>query len=91
MTNIKRWGYLIYLIIVYKVFYIEDNKCNGWFMKKNPITMIIIAPLLIPFFMMFGVLIYWDWVTNYNFKWIEGEKRKLTLKEKIIIKYTLIK
>lgn len=87
----RHWLYFAYLTIVYKVFYFRDEQREGWFVKKNPITMLLIAPIMIPFFMLNGILLYWDWATNYYFHWVEGKKRKLTFKEKLAIKYKLIK
>lgn len=91
IANVRHWLYFAYLTITYRVFHLRDNEHNGWFVKKNPITMLLIAPILLPFFMLYGILLYWDWATNYYFNWIEGEKRKLSFREKLAIKYRLVK
>lgn len=85
-NSISRFIYILYLMVTYKVFYLKDGTYNGWFIKKNPITMIIIAPFLIPFYMLFGIIEYYVWATDFRYQWIEGEEKKLTWKEKMNIK-----
>ena len=86
VAAVRRWLYIAYLTITYKVFHLKDEEHNGWFIKKRPITMIIIAPILIPFYMLYGIVIYWAWATNWYYRWVEGEKQKLTCKQKLNIK-----
>jgi len=87
MINIKLWIYLTYLFFAYSVFYRTDN--NGWFIKKRLWLFIILAPVLIPFFMIYGIVMYYEWITTYKMCWLGDEKRKLSFKEKIAIKYQL--
>lgn len=89
MTLKKNWLLTIYLTIVYKTFHLKDGVHNGWFIKKNPITMIFISPILLPFFMLYGIVHYYKWSTNYYFHWVEGEKRNLSFKDKLSLKYKL--
>ena len=88
--SVRHWLYLAVLTVGYKVFHLKDNEHNGWFIKKNPITMIVIAPIVLPFFMIYGIFLYWNWATNWYYHWIDGEKRKLSFKEKLIIKDRLV-
>lgn len=88
---VKHWLYFAYLTITYRVFHLNDEEHNGWFIKKNPITMLLIAPILLPFFMLYGIVMYWNWATNWYYAWIEGEKRRLSFKEKLAIKHQLHK
>lgn len=89
--NIRRLLIIIYLTITFKVFHIKDENRDGWFIKKRPIVVILAAPILIPFFMLHGVITYISWALNFDYKWIEGEKKKLTFKEKTMIKQRLSK
>jgi len=88
---VRRWLYIAYLTIIYKVFHLKDEEHNGWLIKKRPITMIVIAPIMIPFYMLYGIVIYWYWATNWHYHWVEGEKQKLTWKQKLNIKNRLLR
>jgi hypothetical protein len=90
--GVRYWLYIAFLSIAYKVFHLKDNDGhNGWFVKKNPIIMVLLSPMLLPFFMLYGIVLYWDWATNWYYSWVEGEKRDLTFKEKLAIKHRLVK
>lgn len=89
VANIKLYLYLAYITVVYKLFHIHDDTHNGWFVKKRPLVMLLISPILLPFFMLFGIVLYYDWATNYYFAWVSGSKRKLTFKETLALKYQL--
>ncbi len=88
--SVRHWLYLAVLTLGYKVFHLKNDKYNGWFVKKNPVTMIVIAPIVLPFFMIYGIFLYWDWATNWYYHWIDGEKRKLTFKQRLYIKDQLV-
>ena len=90
LPHVRHWLYLLVLTVGYKVFYLKDNDHNGWFVKKNPITMIVIAPIILPFFMIYGIFLYWNWATNWYCRWISGEKKRLTFKQKLYIKMQLV-
>jgi hypothetical protein len=82
--------YLTFITIGYKVFYFEDDSKRGWFVKKRPIVMILIAPLIIPLFMLYGACQYVQFAFSYDCHWIEEENKKLSFKDKLIIKYRLL-
>jgi hypothetical protein len=88
--NVRHWLYLTVLTLGYKVFHLKNDKYNGWFVKKNPVTMIVIAPIVLPFFMIYGIFLYWSWATNWYYHWIDGEKQKLTFKQRLYIKDQLV-
>jgi hypothetical protein len=85
----KNCFYTAYLTIVYQVFHIENEELNGWFIKKRPIVMLLIAPIIVPFFMLYGIVLYFDWVRSWEYHWIVGKKKKLTWKQKLYIKKKL--
>jgi hypothetical protein len=82
--------YLSFITIAYKVFYFEDGSKRGWFVRKRPIVMILIAPLIIPFFMLYGAFIYLNFAYSWDYHWIDEENKKLSFKERLGIKYRLL-
>lgn len=77
----------LYLVIFYRVFY--DKKAGGYFIRKRFLPFILLSPIIVPFFMLYGILMYIDWVTIYKSHWIRTEKQKLTPKQKLGIKLEL--
>jgi hypothetical protein len=90
MKNMKRWSRITFLTIFYKVFYGKTEEGDGgWFIRKRLITMILISPILMPIYAIYGIRLYWHWATNYQMHWISDEKRKLSFMERIEIKHRL--
>ena len=58
--------------------------------KKRLWLFILLTPVIAPFFMLNGLIQYWQWITTYYMAWIECEKQKLTLKQKIELTDRLI-
>ena len=89
MNKFQRFSRYAFLTLMYKVFHRKDESHNGWFVRKRPITMLVLAPVLIPFFMLYGIILYWDWASRYYMKWMDADKKKLTFWQRIYIKDNL--
>ena len=77
--------YLPYIIgyIFYTVFYREDKQ--GFFVKKRAWVFIILSPLILPLFMLEGIINYINFVKKYDMHWINNEdgNKKLTFKQRL--------
>lgn len=81
----------IYFLLIYtlfEVFYRDEEK--GYFIKKRLWLFILLTPIIVPFFMISGILQYFSWIRTYNMAWIEHKKEKLSFKEKLFIIDSLI-
>lgn len=78
---VRHWLYCTYLYAFHIVFYREKEE--GYFVRKRLWVFILLAPIIAPFFMLNGLLQYWNWSKTYYMTWVGGKKQKLTLKQKI--------
>lgn len=84
----------IYLTLFYEVFYLKEDKYKGYFVKKRLVTIILFAPLILPFFVIKGffkgISLYFSWGFVWYYQWIESnEKKNLSFREKLNIKRRL--
>jgi hypothetical protein len=73
----------VYLYLFYRVYY--DSKVKGYFVRKREITFILLGPILVPFFMLYGLILYVAWVASHRSAWTESPLRKLSFREKVNI------
>lgn len=57
--------------------------CDGLVSAGNGVV-------ILPLFMLYGILLYFNWATTYHMSWVRSEKKKLTVKQKINYIYNCI-
>ena len=77
---------IIYLTIFYKVFYAEDKE--GFMMKKRILPFLVIAPIVLPFYMLSSIFSYINYINEYKSQWItfKDDSKKLTFKQRLAVK-----
>lgn len=88
LADVRCCLYFIFLYVFHVVFYREKEK--GYFVRKRLWIFILLSPIIAPFFMLNGLLQYWNWSKTYYMTWVEGKKQKLTLKQKIAMTHRLL-
>jgi hypothetical protein len=76
LADVISWLKSFYYIIFYRVFY--DNKEKAYYVKRREITYLILSPVFLPLFMLYGIVLYINWVLVYYERYLLSEKLKLT-------------
>lgn len=86
IKNISAVINIIYLTIFYKVFYDEDKE--GFMMKKRILPFLVIAPIVLPFYMLSSIFSYINYMFEYKSQWVtfKDDSKKLTFKQRLAVK-----
>jgi len=81
IADVISWLHSFYYIIFFRIIYNKEKK--AYYVRRRFITHLILSPIILPFFMLYGIILYLNWVIIYYEHYYPSEKLKLTYKQKI--------
>lgn len=86
MKSIKMFFYFALIYILYKVKWLEHSENErGYFVVKRVWVWLLFFPLIALFAIIRAIIYAFMEIFNYDICYTQGEKRKLTFKEKLAL------
>ena len=84
MKPIKEFFYLLFAYILFRVKYIEkEDGTKGYFLLKREWVWLLFFPIIVIFAIIKAICYSFMDIFSYDLQWINKDKKKLTLIEKL--------